>query len=155
MTFYLALFRQSQGTFQGLFDNVNRLYENGLFMDNLFGCLKLAPQMSRADRPASMPERFRQGLEFRHVSFRYPGREGWAVHDVNWQIAPGEKLALVGPNGAGKTTMIKLLTRLYDPTEGQILLDGIDLREYDIDELRQRIGVIFQDFVRYQLTVRE
>jgi ATP-binding cassette, subfamily B, bacterial len=155
MTFYLALFRQSQGTFQGLFDNVNRLYENGLFMDNLFSFLKLAPQMSRADPPAAMPDHFRQGLEFRHVSFRYPGREDWALRDVNLQIAPGEKLALVGPNGAGKTTMIKLLTRLYDPTEGQILLDGTDLREYDLDELRQRIGVIFQDFVRYQLTVRE
>src|SRR5262245_27896804 len=155
MTFYLTLFRQSQSTFQGLFDTINRLYENGLFMDNLFSFLKLTPQMSRADQPAPMPEHFRQGLEFRHVSFRYPGREDWALRDVNLRIAPGEKLALVGPNGAGKTTMIKLLTRLYDPTEGQILLDGIDLREYDLDELRQRIGVIFQDFVRYQLTLRE
>jgi ATP-binding cassette subfamily B protein len=155
MTFYLTLFRQSQGTFQGLFDTINRLYENGLFMDNLFGFLKLTPQMARATRPAPMPERFQQGLEFRHVWFRYPGREGWALRDVNLRIAPGEKLALVGPNGAGKTTMIKLLTRLYDPTEGQITLDGVDLREYDPDELRQRIGVIFQDFVKYQLTVKE
>jgi ATP-binding cassette subfamily B protein len=155
MTFYLSLFRQSQGTFQGLFDTINRLYENGLFMDNLFSFLKLTPQMARAERPALMPARFKHGLEFRHVSFRYPGREDWALRDVNLRIAPGEKLALVGPNGAGKTTMIKLLTRLYDPTEGQITLDGVDLREYDPDELRQRIGVIFQDFVKYQLTVRE
>jgi ATP-binding cassette subfamily B protein len=155
MTFYLTLFRQSQGTFQGLFDTINRLYENGLFMDNLFDFLKLTPQMARADRPVTMPDRFRQGLEFRHVWFRYPGREDWALRDVNLQIAPGEKLALVGPNGAGKTTMIKLLTRLYDPTEGQILLDGVDLRAYDPDDLRQRIGVIFQDFVKYQLTVKE
>jgi len=102
-----------------------------------------------------MPKRFEQGLEFHHVWFRYPGREDWALRDVNLRIAPGEKLALVGPNGAGKTTMIKLLTRLYDPTEGQITLDNIDLREYDPDELRQRIGVIFQDFVKYQLTVKE
>jgi ATP-binding cassette, subfamily B, bacterial len=155
MTFYLTLFRQSQGTFQGLFDTINRLYENGLFMDNLFDFLKLAPQMSRAAQPVPMPERFLQGLEFRHVWFRYPGRDDWALRDLNLHIAPGEKLALVGPNGAGKTTLIKLLTRLYDPTEGQILLDGVDLREYDLDELRQHIGVIFQDFVRYQLTVRE
>jgi ATP-binding cassette subfamily B protein len=155
MTFYLTLFRQSQGTFQGLFDSLNRLYENGLFMDNLFSFLKLTPQMSRAAHPVAMPERFHQGLEFRHVWFRYPGREDWALRDMNLQIAPGEKLALVGPNGAGKTTLIKLLTRLYDPTEGQILLDGTDLREYDPDALRRRIGVIFQDFVRYQLTVRE
>jgi ATP-binding cassette, subfamily B, bacterial len=155
MTFYLALFRQSQGTFQGLFDNIARLYENGLFMDNLFSFLDLAPQMARVERPAPLPARFLQGLEFRHVWFRYPGREDWALRDVNLCIAPGEKLALVGPNGAGKTTLIKLLTRLYDPTEGQIMLDGVDLREYDPDELRQRIGVIFQDFVKYQLTVKE
>jgi ATP-binding cassette, subfamily B, bacterial len=155
MTFYLTLFRQSQGTFQGLFDTINRLYENGLFMDNLFDFLKLKPQMARTDNPAPMPEHFQHGLEFRHVWFRYPGREDWALRDVNLRIAPGEKLALVGPNGAGKTTMIKLLTRLYDPTEGQITLDGVDLREYDPDELRRRIGVIFQDFVKYQLTVKE
>jgi ATP-binding cassette subfamily B protein len=155
MTMYLSLFRLSQGTFQGLFDNINRLYENGLFMDNLFSFLELTPRMPAPERPAPMPARFERGLEFRHVSFRYPGREDWALRDVNLRIAPGEKIALVGPNGAGKTTLIKLLTRLYDPTEGQILLDGIDLREYDPDELRQKIGVIFQDFVKYQLTAKE
>lgn len=155
MTLYLTLFRQSQGTVQGLFDNINRLYENGLFMDNLFGFLALQPQMSRSAKPAKMPQRLTLGLEFRNVSFRYPGREDWALRGVNLAIAPGEKLALVGPNGAGKTTLIKLLTRLYDPTEGEILLDGVDLRDYDPEELRLRIGVIFQDFVRYQLTARE
>jgi ATP-binding cassette subfamily B protein len=155
MTFYLALFRNSQGTFQGLFDNVNRLFENGLFMDNLFTFLQLTPQMSVNSVPVPMPRTFQRGLEFRHVWFRYPGRDDWALRDLNLEIAPGEKLALVGQNGAGKTTLIKLLTRLYDPTEGQILLDGVDLREYDPDELRKRIGVIFQDFVRYQLTAKE
>jgi ATP-binding cassette subfamily B protein len=155
MTLYLTLFRQSQGTFQGLFDNIARLYENGLFMDNLFGFLRLAPQMSRPAEPVALPAKLNRGLEFRNVSFRYPGREGWALHNVNLQIRPGEKLALVGPNGAGKTTLIKLLTRLYDPTEGEILLDGVDLRDYDPDELRLRIGVIFQDFVKYQLSARE
>lgn len=155
MTFYLAIFRQSQGTFQGLFDTISRLYENGLFMDNLFSFLRLTPQMPQSTHPKVLPPTITRGLEFRHVWFRYPGREDWALRDINILITPGEKLALVGPNGAGKTTMIKLLTRLYDPTEGQILLDGIDLREFDPDALRQRIGVIFQDFVRYQLTVRE
>jgi ATP-binding cassette subfamily B protein len=155
MTFYLTLFRNSQGTFQGMFDNVNRLYENGLFMDNLFSFLNLQPQMPRAQVPAVMPKKLQQGLEFRNVSFRYPGREDWALRGVNLRIAPGEKLALVGQNGAGKTTLIKLMTRLYDPTDGEILLDGVDLREYEPDELRQKIGVIFQDFVRYQLTLRE
>jgi ATP-binding cassette subfamily B protein len=152
---YIALLRNSQGTFQGLFDNVNRLYENGLFMENLFDFLELAPQMSVAQEPRPLPAKLQRGLEFRNVSFRYPDRESWALHNVSLSIAPGEKLAVVGQNGAGKTTLIKLLTRLYDPTEGQILLDGVDLREYDLDELRRRIGVIFQDFVRYQLTARE
>ena len=155
MTLYLTLFRSSQGTFQGLFDNLGRLYENGLFMDNLFSFLALEPQMARTATPAPMPAKLTRGLEFQHVSFRYPGREDWALRDVNLSIAPGEKLALVGQNGAGKTTLIKLLTRLYDPTEGQILLDGVDLRDYDPDALRAKIGVIFQDFVRYQLSVRE
>ncbi len=155
MTLYLTLFRNSQGTFAGLFDNIARLYENGLFMDNLFSFLQLTPQMSRAAVPAVMPAVLKQGLEFRDVSFRYPERDGWALRHINLHIAPGEKLALVGQNGAGKTTMIKLLTRLYDPTEGQILLDGVDLRDYDPEDLRKKIGVIFQDFVRYQLSARE
>src|SRR6266508_1825173 len=155
LVFYLTLFRSSQGTFQGLFDNVNRLFENGLFMDNLFSFLDLAPQMAVAEHPRPMPAKIRQGLEFRHVWFRYPGREDWALRDLNLTIGAGEKIARVGQNGAGKTTLIKLMTRLYDPTEGQILLDGVDLREYDLDELRQRIGVIFQDFVKYQLSVKE
>jgi ATP-binding cassette, subfamily B, bacterial len=155
MTLYLTLFRQSQGTFQGLFNNINQLYENGLFMDNVFGFLELTPQMPQAQRPAPMPPQIARGIEFRDVWFRYPDRGEWALRDVNLTIQPGEKLALVGPNGAGKTTLIKLLTRLYDPTDGQILLDGVDLREYDLEELRRRIGVIFQDFVKYQLTARE
>lgn len=155
MTFYLTLFRQSQGAFQGLFGSITRLYEHGLFMENLFTFLSLAPQMTPAAQPVPVPSRLQRGLEFRNVSFRYPGRDDWALREINLTIAPGEKLALVGPNGAGKTTLIKLLTRLYDPTEGQILLDGVDLRDYDLNEVRRRIGVIFQDFVRYQLTVRE
>jgi ATP-binding cassette subfamily B protein len=155
MTLYLTLFRQSQGTFQSLFTGISGLYESALFMDNLFSFLNLAPTMPVAANPSPMPQVIRQGLEFRHVSFRYPDRQEWALRDVNLLIRPGEKLALVGANGAGKTTMIKLLTRLYDPTEGQILLDGVDLRDYDLEELHQKIGVIFQDFVRYQTTLRE
>lgn len=154
MTFYLTLFRQSQGTFQGLFHNLNQLFEAGLFMENLFGFLDLTPQMqSGTGKP--IPRPIQQGIEFRGVSFRYPDREDWALRELNLTIRPGEKIALVGANGAGKTTLIKLMTRLYDPTEGQILLDGVDLREYDLDDLRQSIGVIFQDFVRYQVSARE
>lgn len=155
MTFYLAVFRQSQGTFQALFDGIGRLYESGLFMDNLFGFLNLTPQMTRPANPAPLPAHISHGIEFRNVSFRYPDRADWALRDVNMHIHPGEKIALVGANGAGKTTLIKLLTRLYDPTEGQILLDGVDLRDFDPDELRDRIGVIFQDFVRFQVSAGE
>ncbi|MBC8076897.1 MAG: ABC transporter ATP-binding protein, partial [Chloroflexales bacterium] len=155
MTLYLTLFRQSQGTFQSLFTGISGLYESALFMDNLFSFLNLAPKMPVSANPTPMPPVITQGLEFRHVSFRYPDRQDWALRDVNLHIRPGEKLALVGANGAGKTTLIKLLTRLYDPTEGQILLDGVDLRDFDLDALHQKIGVIFQDFVRYQTTLRE
>jgi ATP-binding cassette subfamily B protein len=155
MTLYLQVFRGSQGMFQGILGGINQLYENGLFMSNLFAFLSLEPQMLRPQQPVPTPRPIRQGVEFRGVSFKYPGQKDWALHDVNLVIHPGEKVALVGLNGAGKTTLIKLLTRLYDPSEGEILLDGVDLRQYDPLDLRQRIGVIFQDFVRYHLTARE
>ncbi len=155
MTLYLSIFRQSQSTFQGLLRNINSLYESALFMSNLFGFLELEPQMPRAAQPLKVPRPIAKGIEFRNVSFRYPGREEWVLHNVSLSIGPGEKIALVGANGAGKTTFIKLLTRLYDPDEGQILLDDIDLRNYDVDDLRRRVGVIFQDFVRYMMTARE
>ncbi len=155
MTLYLTLFRQSQATFQGIFDNIGRVFESGLFMDNLFGYLGLQPQMHNTSQSRHVTRPLTQGIEFRNVSFRYPGREEWTLHNVSLHVGPEEKLALVGANGAGKTTLIKLLTRLYDPTEGQILLDGVDLREYDLDDLRACIGVIFQDFVQYQTTARE
>ncbi len=154
MTMFISLCRSAMGVIQGMFYNVNRLYESGLFMTNLFGFLELQPQM-KAGSTKRVPRPIKQGIEFRGVSFKYFGKDSYALRNVNLRIAPSEKLALVGLNGAGKTTLIKLLTRLYDPTEGQILLDGVDLREYDLDDLRQNIGVIFQDFVRYQTTARE
>jgi len=154
MTFYLTLFRQSQGTFQGMFYNAGQLFESGLFLENLFGFLGLTPQMITG-QGRTVPRPIAQGIEFRNVSFRYPDREDYALRNVSLTVLPGEKVALVGANGAGKTTLIKLLTRLYDPTEGEILLDGVDLREYDLTDLRECIGVIFQDFVRYQVSARE
>jgi ATP-binding cassette subfamily B protein len=155
MTLYLTLFRQSQFTFQTIFNSLGRLYEHGLFLTNLFSFFDLQPDMQPAAQPRRVPHPLRQGIEFRHVSFRYPDHEPWVLRDLNLHIAPGEKLALVGANGAGKTTLIKLLTRLYDPTEGCILLDGVDLREYDLNDLRRCIGVIFQDFVHYHTSARE
>jgi ATP-binding cassette subfamily B protein len=124
-------------------------------MANFFEFLCLAPLMkiTGPKRKLSLP--LRGGIEFRDVGFRYPDSEEWALRGVNLIIRPGEKIALVGHNGAGKTTLIKLLSRLYDPTEGSILIDDIDIRDLDPLELQQRIGVIFQDFVRYHLPVRE
>lgn len=155
MTMYLGIARSSQGMFEAIFYGLSDLYENGLFLSNLFAFLALEPQMALAANPQRAPRRIRQGIEFRDVSFRYEGHDVYALRHVSLTIHPGEKIALVGRNGAGKTTLIKLLTRLYDPTEGRILLDGVDLRDYDLKDLRQRIGVIFQDFVRYHLPAFE
>jgi ATP-binding cassette subfamily B protein len=155
MTFYLTLFSQSQGAFQGLLDNVGRLFENGLFLKNLFDFLGLEPKIVAAvagPRPPADPKR---GIEFEGVWFKYPNGEKWILEDFSLKIRLGEKLALVGENGAGKTTLIKLLTRLYEPERGRVLLHGVDLRHYSSEELHRRIGAIFQDFVRYQRTLRE
>ena len=155
MTLYLTIFRQGQSTFQAILSAVGTIYENNLFMAELFDYLGLTPQMSIAARPRTLPVPLRRGIEFRGVGFCYPESGEWALRDVDLSVRPGEKIALVGPNGAGKTTWVKLLSRLYDPTEGAILIDGIDIRELDPLELRRRIGVIFQDYVRYHVPARE
>jgi len=155
MTMFLSLFRQSQSSIRGLLDNLNSLYESNLFLDNLMTFLELKPMLTVPENALTAPTNIQQGIEFRHVHFSYPGSEMEVLRDINLTIHPAERIALVGLNGAGKTTLIKLLTRMYDPTSGQILLDGIDLREYDLHSLHERFGVIFQDFVRYQFTVKE
>jgi ATP-binding cassette subfamily B protein len=155
MTLYLTIFRQGQSTFQAILAGVGNIYENNLFMANYFDFLGLTPQMRVAAPAKQLPASMARGIEFRGVGFRYPESEEWVLRDVDLTIRPGEKIALVGHNGAGKTTLIKLLSRLYDPTEGTILLDGIDIRDIDPLALRQKIGVIFQDFVRYHLPARE
>jgi ATP-binding cassette subfamily B protein len=153
MTFYLQSFRQMQGTFSGLFDNLNSLYENGLFMQNLFSILDLPERHQRLS--ATQKEDRDQGVEFRNVSFKYPSRDQWVLRNINLKVRRGEKVGLVGANGSGKTTLIKLLTRLYTPTEGEIYLNGLPLESYSDEELHAKIGVIFQDFVRFQSTLKE
>ncbi|MBL8093516.1 MAG: ABC transporter ATP-binding protein [Anaerolineales bacterium] len=156
MTLFLSITRSSQSRFQSILYGLSSLYENGLFLSNLFAFLELTPAMRGGSGGGTpVPEHFTRGIEFRDVSFRYEGHTQDVLRNVSFHLRPGEKVALVGPNGAGKTTLIKLLTRLYDPTGGQILLDGIDLRDYDLLQLRQKIGVIFQDFVRYHLPASE
>jgi ATP-binding cassette subfamily B protein len=183
MTLYMVAFRQGQQAFQSMLSSLGGMYEDNLYMSNLFAFLDgslaekvpalqaaapgaeppaarlveaAAPHATRGENGAARAARPGElGIRFEHVGFRYPGKEEWALRDVDIFIPRGQSLALVGQNGAGKTTFIKLLTRLYDPTEGRVLLDGKDLREHDETKLRQRIGVIFQDFAQYQLLVRE
>jgi len=122
---------------------------------DLFVFLDMRPTIESPPNARPVPEPIRDGFVFEDVGFRYPGSERWAIRNVTLTLRPGERVALVGENGAGKTTITKLLARLYDPTEGKITLDGIDLREYDLGSLRRAIGVIFQDFVRYDMRFDE
>lgn len=152
MTLYLTAFSQSQGTFAGMLENLNRLYEDGLFLSNLFSFLGLAGPVRLGPRAKCAADSSR-GIEFQDVWFQYPGRSDWALRGVTLTVGAGERMALVGENGAGKTTLIKLLTRLYEPTKGSVSFQGVDLRDWDFDELQEKIGAIFQDFVRYHFTL--
>jgi ATP-binding cassette subfamily B protein len=153
LTLYVVAFRQGQQAFQSSLTALGGMYEDNLYMSNLFEYFAI-PSLDRLLLPP-VQVREEEGIRFDGVGFRYPGQEKWALRDLNIWIPKGQSLAIVGHNGAGKTTFIKLLSRLYEPTEGRILLDGRDLRSYEPDVLRQRIGVVFQDFNEYQFTVRE
>jgi ATP-binding cassette subfamily B protein len=153
MTLYITVFSQSQGTFNGMLDNLNRLYEDGLFLTNLFTFLGIPSAALNGKKRAELdPSR---GIEFEDVWFQYPGRTDWALQGLTLKIHPGEKMALVGDNGAGKTTLIKLLAGLYSPSKGRVLFHGVDVRDFDPDELHSKLGAIFQDFVRYHLAIGE
>ncbi len=153
MTMYLVLFRQGQSAVAAILSSISGMYEDNLYLSNLYEYLEYPVQAREGDlKHGTNPA---LGLEFKNVSFAYPGSGRKALNDVSLQIRPGESLALVGENGSGKTTLIKLLTRLYEPTEGHIFLDGVELQDWDVEALRQRIGVIFQDFGRYQFSVGE
>jgi ATP-binding cassette subfamily B protein len=153
MTMYLVLFRQGQAAVAAILSSVSGMYEDNLYLSNLYEYL--AQEVPGRHGDATFGPDPSRGIEFRNVSFTYAGSSHKAVSNISLQIRPGESLALVGENGSGKTTLIKLLTRLYEPTEGCIMLDGLDLQEWDVEALRQRIGVIFQDFGRYQFSVGE
>ncbi len=153
MTMYLVLFRQGQSAVAAILSSISGMYEDNLYLSNLYEYLE-QPIKTRVGTAAHGPHP-EQGLEFEDVSFAYPGAKDKALKNISFSLRPGQSLALVGENGSGKTTLIKLMTRLYDPTEGRILLDGLDLQDWDVDTLRRRIGVIFQDFGRYQFSVGE
>ncbi len=153
MTMYLMLFRQGQSAVSAMLSAIGGMYEDNLYLSTLYEYLETpVPPSVGTSQGGAKPD---DGIRFEQVSFTYPGASEPALHDINLHIRPGESLALVGQNGSGKTTLIKLLTRLYSPDSGRILLDGTDLRDWDESTLLQRIGVIFQDFARYQMRVGE
>jgi ATP-binding cassette subfamily B protein len=131
------------------------IYEQSLYLRDLFSFFDMQPSIRSVPDARPVPRPIRQGFVFDDVGFKYPGSDRWAVRHMSFTLGPGERVALVGENGAGKTTLTKLLARLYDPSEGRILLDGVDLREYDLADVRRAIGVIFQDFVRYDMRFDE
>jgi ATP-binding cassette subfamily B protein len=155
LTFLAASFRRLRNLLEGLLSGFSSVAGQALYLDDLFSFFELAPGIASPPDPLPMPRPIREGFVFQDVGFRYPGAERWAVRHLDFTLAAGEVVALVGENGAGKTTLVKLLARLYDPDEGRILLDGHDLRRYDLAALRAEIGVIFQDFVRYHLTAAD
>jgi ATP-binding cassette, subfamily B, bacterial len=154
-TFLAAAIQQASSNLQQVFSTVSGIADQALFLTDLIAFFEMKPTVQSAPNALLVPEPIRRGFEFRNVSFTYPGTERTVLKEFNFVLAPGERIALIGENGQGKTTVVKLITRLYDPTEGQILLDGIDLREYSIEDLHHHIGVIFQDFMRFEMTARE
>jgi len=155
LTFLAASFARGRDLVQSLLSTATSIYEESLYLHDLFAFFEMKPTIASKPGAPPVPTPIREGFVFEDVGFQYAGSDRWAVRHVNLTIGPGERIALVGENGAGKTTLAKLLARLYEPTEGRILLDGIDVRDYDLASLRRAIGVIFQDFVRYDFRFDE
>jgi ATP-binding cassette subfamily B protein len=155
LTFLAASFARSRAVTERMLLSAGNIYEQSLYIQDLLNFFRMQPTIVSPPDASPVPAHLGQGVIFEDVGFQYPGSGTWAVRHVNLRLAPGETVALVGENGAGKTTLTKLIARLYDPTEGRILLDGIDLRQYDLASVRRAIGVIFQDFVHYDLRLDE
>jgi ATP-binding cassette subfamily B protein len=155
LTFLAASFGRGRDVIQSILLSASNVFEQALYLRDLFIFLDMQPTIESPPNARPVPAKIRTGFVFEDVGFRYPGSERWAVRNVDMVLEPGERVALVGENGAGKTTITKLLARLYDPTEGKITLDGVDLKDYDLASLRHAIAVIFQDFVRYDMRFDE
>jgi len=155
MIMYFQAFQRGLGYLRGMLGGVADLYEDSLFLSNLYEFLDLEPKVKEPLHPVSVPQPMQKGIFFENVSFKYPASNGKVLKDISLYIEQGEVVALVGENGSGKTTFVKLLCRLYDPNQGTITLDGIDLRHFETVALRHQISVIFQDYVKYHLTARE
>jgi ATP-binding cassette, subfamily B, bacterial len=155
LTFLAGAIQQASTNIQQIFSTIAAIGDQALFLTDLLAFFQMEPTIRSKPNALPAPRPIKQGVEFRNVSFSYPGNSRLILDHINFQLHPGERLALIGENGQGKTTIVKLITRLYDPTEGQILLDGIDLRDYDLEDLHREMGVIFQDFMRYEMTAAE
>jgi ATP-binding cassette, subfamily B, bacterial len=155
LTFLAGSFRRLRQLLEGLLVGFSQVAGQALYLDDLFSFFAIEPEIVSRPGALPVPRPIQRGFAFENVGFRYPDTDSWALRHLDFELRAGEVLALVGENGAGKTTLVKLLARLYDPDEGRILLDGRDLRDYDLDDLRANVGVIFQDFVRYHLTAGE
>ncbi|HEX5235997.1 MAG TPA: ABC transporter ATP-binding protein [Silvibacterium sp.] len=153
--FITAAIVQAQSNLQQVFSTASGIADQALFLTDLIAFFEMRPTVQSKPNALPAPRPIQRGFEFRNVSFAYPGTDRRVLKNFDFTLHTGERIALIGENGQGKTTIVKLITRLYDPTEGQILLDGVDLREYDLEDLHQEIGVIFQDFMRYEMTARE
>jgi ATP-binding cassette subfamily B protein len=152
LAFLAGSFRQLRSLLEGILSRFTAVSQGAIYLRDFFEFFEIEPKIKLAVRPLPFPKVIQQGFTFEDVGFKYTNSERWANRHLSFTLHPGEKLALVGENGAGKTTLVKLLARLYDPTEGRILLDGTDLREYDLTDLRLNVGIIFQDYLRYQMT---
>jgi ATP-binding cassette subfamily B protein len=146
---------QASGNIQQIFSGISSIADQALFLTDLLAFFEMQPTIRCKPHALSAPRPIVRGFEFRNVSFRYPGTSRLVLNSLDFHLRAGERVALIGENGEGKTTLVKLMTRLYDPTEGEVLLDGVDLREYKLEDLYREIGVIFQDFMRYEMTARE
>ncbi len=155
LTFLAGSFRRLRQMLESLLSGLSQVAGQALYLDDLYSFFEIEPEIASKPDAIAVPKPIAQGFVFEDVGFRYPDAENWALRGLSFELRAGEVLALVGENGAGKTTLVKLLARLYEPDEGRILLDGRDLRDYDLDDLRASIGVIFQDFVRYHLSAAE
>ncbi|WP_207531946.1 ABC transporter ATP-binding protein [Desertivirga arenae] len=152
LTFLAGSFRQLRSLLENVLGRFTSVSQGAIYLADFFEFFEIQPRIHNTDKPRPFPNPINEGFRFENVGFRYHNSQRWANRNLNFTLRPDEKLALVGENGAGKSTLVKLLARLYDPTEGRIFLDGYDLKEYDLNDLRQHIGIIFQDFLRYQMT---
>ncbi|MFD2147503.1 ABC transporter ATP-binding protein [Mucilaginibacter antarcticus] len=155
LAFLAGSFRQLRSLLEGILTRFTAVSQGAIYLRDFFEFFEIQPKITQAAKALPFPESLKQGFVFENVGFRYLNSDRWANRHLSFTLLPGEKLALVGENGAGKTTLVKLLSRLYDPTEGRILLEGIDLRQYDLADLRLNVGIIFQDYLRYQMTVAQ